>query len=129
MEVNFASMGAMEAILASMEVNFASANVFWKCFFHGGSKKLLFHAGSLFSSVGVRLLPWLLGSQGDWWASGGSCGGLIIFSHLVSGSRVPNWKGPPRGQGTIPSGSRAVGKLVEYPIDADSMDLYTTSVE
>jgi len=28
--------------------------------------------------------------RGARWASGGSCGGLIIFLHLVGGSRVPN---------------------------------------
>ena len=27
--------------------------------------------------------------QGGWWASGGSCGGLISCLHLVDGSRVP----------------------------------------
>lgn len=36
--------------------------------------------------------------RGTWWASGGSCGGLIAFRHLVGVSSVPNGMGSLRGQ-------------------------------
>lgn len=50
---------------------------------------------------GSKTIPWeyvyFHGSWGqdDWWASGGSCGGVIVLLHLVGGSRVPNGETPP----------------------------------
>ena len=53
-------------------------------------------------------------------------GGLLqcLFLHLVGEIRVPDGNGPLRFQGT-----RAVGKLTDYPTEADSIEAHTTPME
>ena len=57
---------------------------FFSCFFRGFGRPLLPH-GNRVGRWGA--CGW---DQSSCWASGGSCGRLILLLHLVGGSRVPN---------------------------------------
>ena len=90
----------------------------------------------IFPSMFIIFLPWKEvclhpGFPGSSYLVGlrrGSCRGLIICMHLVGGRRVPNGRGPLRDQGTK-NGSRAVGKLVEHPMEAVFFQAYTNPME
>lgn len=52
---------------------------------------------------------------------------LILFLHLEGGSSVPIMERAHCGV-NVPRGSRAVGKMAEYPMETHCVEEYTTSM-